>query len=93
VETVLFSCGGGGVMTFVEFLLTKTASDVSVFPCALPCKGWYKIGKGVEFCWVSLEQIVVVVMGGHKYVVELRGGPGPVDQNGVSVAGVENGAA
>ena len=53
-------------MTVVEFLLTKTALDVSVFPCVLPCKGWYKIGKVCKFCVVSVEQVVIVVMGGRK---------------------------
>ena len=53
-------------MTFVEFLLTKTALDVSVFPYALPGEGWYIIGEGFEFCWVSVEQVVIVVMGGRK---------------------------
>ena len=52
METVLFSCGGG-VMTFVEFVLTKTAFDVSVVPCVLLCNGWYKIGKVVKFFGVS----------------------------------------
>ena len=86
MEIVLFSCGGE--MTFVECLLTKTAVDVSVFPCVLPGEGWYKIGEGCKFCGVSVKQLVVVLMGVRKYMAELRGGPGPVDQNGVSVAGV-----